>query len=550
MFKLPIQCSSKVTEEQRQSIFDTYWSKQNYELQREFLCQNISTTQTKRHYGKTKRRKTAATYFIKTEDKTYRVCKSFFLKTLDIGKKTVDLALKKQQHGAFPGCDMRGKSSPANKTPDADVNFVHDHIKSFPTVESHYVRKTLKRKYLSGELNITKMYTMYKEMCSEKQRKCVSAKVYRKIFCENYNYSFHKPKKDQCSVCNLYEQHKLNNTLDNDMEKKYQDHQRLKELARKEKEIDKKKCKEDKTFHACTFDLEAVLSTPCSLIGELYYKRKLSCYNLTFYSLRDKKGLCYLWDECQGGRGSSEIGSCMLMYISRLTEKFSSIKQITFYSDSCGGQNRNQFVASALFYSLFKNSKIEIINQKFFERGHSEMEADSMHSAIERAKNCTSIFVPSQWSTVISMARKHDPYVVIPLKYDNFKDLKKLKSTQCSNMKVDITGKSVNWLQVKWIQCRRNATDSIFLNYTFDENHFKEVRIRSTRKRGIKVKLQEATPLYTNKLPVSQAKKADLMSLCASGIIPSEFHKYYADLPSNKTSRDTVDDDSDTDTDA
>ena len=93
-------------------------------------------------------------------------------------------------------------------------------------------------------------------------------------------------------------------------------------------------------------------------------------------------------------------------------------------------------------------------------------------------------------------------------------------------MKVDITGKSVNWLQVKLIQCRRNAADSIFLNYTFDESHFIEVHIRSTRKREIKAKLQEPTPLYTNKLLISQAKKADLMSLCASGIIPSKFHKY------------------------
>ena len=59
-----------------------------------------------------------------------------------------------------------------------------------------------------------------------------------------------------------------------------------------------------------------------------------------------------------------------------------------------------------------------------------------MHSATERAKKCTSIFVPSQWSTVISMARKHDPYDVIPLKYDNFKELMKLKNAQCSSMKV------------------------------------------------------------------------------------------------------------------
>ena len=140
------------------------------------------------------------------------------------------------------------------------------------------------------------------------------------------------------------------------------------------------------------------------------------------------------------------------MYISRLTDHTSAIKEITLYSDSCGGQNRNQFVSSALVYAININHKLEIINQKYFERVHSEMEADSMHSAIEQAKKCTSIFVPSHWATVISMARKRDPYIVIPLKYDQFKDLKKLRKDQCNNMKIDVDGKSVNWLKVKWLQ--------------------------------------------------------------------------------------------------
>ena len=66
------------------------------------------------------------------------------------------------------------------------------------------------------------------------------------------------------------------------------------------------------------------------------------------------------------------------------------------------------------------------------------MEADSMHSAIEQAKKCTSILLPSQWATVISMARKRDPYIVIPLKYDQFKNPKKLRKDQCNNMKIDV----------------------------------------------------------------------------------------------------------------
>ena len=40
--------------------------------------------------------------------------------------------------------------------------------------------------------------------------------------------------------------------------------------------------------------------------------------------------------------------------------------------------------------------KIEIIDQKFLESGHSHMEFGAMHSTVERAKKTAKIFVPSQ----------------------------------------------------------------------------------------------------------------------------------------------------------
>ena len=98
------------------------------------------------------------------------------------------------------------------------VNGVCKHIESFPTVESHYTMNRSKRQYLNGDLSITKMYTMYKDKCVIEKKKPVTEKVYRNIFCKNYNYSFHKPKKDQCSFCTLYLQHKMNGTLTPEME--------------------------------------------------------------------------------------------------------------------------------------------------------------------------------------------------------------------------------------------------------------------------------------------------------------------------------------------
>lgn len=71
------------------------------------------------------------------------------------------------------------------------------HIESFPTMDAHYVRKQSRRKYLPQDLNITKMWHLYKSECDSKGINSVSQAKYRKIFCDEYNYSFFKPKKDQ-----------------------------------------------------------------------------------------------------------------------------------------------------------------------------------------------------------------------------------------------------------------------------------------------------------------------------------------------------------------
>lgn len=68
-------------------------------------------------------------------------------------------------------------------------------------------------------------------------------------------------------------------------------------------------------------------------------------YNLTVYEGASKKGYCYTWNELHGRRGSSEIGSILLKWISTLSEE---VTEISMFSDTCGGQNRNQNVAAAM----------------------------------------------------------------------------------------------------------------------------------------------------------------------------------------------------------
>jgi hypothetical protein len=114
------------------------------------------------------------------------------------------------------------------------------------------------------------------------------------MFNTQYNFSFFYPKKDQCSVCSLYEQHRIEGIVPEDFEQNYQVHQQRKEESRSDISKDKNRAEDDKRVHVSTFDLEAVLSVPCSLGGDLYNKRKLSCYNLSFYKIDNKNGQCFL----------------------------------------------------------------------------------------------------------------------------------------------------------------------------------------------------------------------------------------------------------------
>ena len=64
------------------------------------------------------------------------------------------------------------------------------------------------------------------------------------------------------------------------------------------------------------------------------------------------------------------------------------------------------------------------------------MECDSVHLAIEKAKTRTEVFVPSQWSTVITYARKVRPYIVMPMKYGDVLNFKDFVKSCIKNIKV------------------------------------------------------------------------------------------------------------------
>lgn len=413
------------------------------------------------------------------------------------------------------------------------------------------MRKTSKRMYLGAQLNTTKMHQLYQEHYKDTQASG-SLSTYRYVFNTEYNFSFFQPKKDQCLDCTSYQQ-KTNPT---DIEtEKYNDHISQKDRAQSEKKSDKEKAiaaqdltqsqKFDKetitgpTILSFTFDLQSVLYTPCSDVSSLFYSRKLSFYNFTTYNLANREGMCYMWDECNGKRGACEIGTCMYMHLMNVSP---TVKHVILYCDSCGGQNRNQYMMGTL-KKVVSDSKIETIDLKFLVRGHTQMEVDSMHGSIETAKKHATVFVPSDWYNIVRLARRNKPYIIIPLTYGSFLDFKSYMS-DC-NTKVDSVGKQVKWNSIRWIRLEKSNLSVFKVKYNFDDDVFTIVPLKKTRKtrrsqQDEVVLPNQAPQLYHHLLPISSEKKKDLRRLCESEVIPSLYHRFYNELPCEETITDRL----------
>jgi hypothetical protein len=92
-------------------------------------------------------------------------------------------------------------------------NSICNHTKLYPTIESHYLKKQTSRTFISGELNISKMYRMYEQYCKENgMLKWANLTAYRRIFNYDFNISFHVPKKTSLVYAKLikiqYRKHK------------------------------------------------------------------------------------------------------------------------------------------------------------------------------------------------------------------------------------------------------------------------------------------------------------------------------------------------------
>ncbi|CAG9772073.1 unnamed protein product [Ceutorhynchus assimilis] len=550
--KCKLKCTEKFCMEERKLICRKYWILASYERKKDFILYNVTSHEPlSRRFRKdnAKRRQNSKKYYFNKDGEKLQVCQNFFMKTLCISNRVILSAFEgKDALGHFGNKDKRGRKSPSNKTKPEVIAKVNAHIESFPAMESHYTRKSSERKYLDCNLTITKMYELYKQQRQQDGDTDIASLItYRRVFCNNYNLSFFHPKKDQCLICSRYQQ--ASPEEKQRLKEDYEQHLGRKNESQQAKAADKEKAKVDESFMSVTFDLQSVLQTPSSEVSLTYYMRKLTMYNFTVYEAAPpNKAFCYCWTEINGKKGSCEIGTCLWKYIQTLPPE---VKHLSLFSDTCGGQNRNQQIAALLLYAV-QNSHLEIIEQKFLESGHSFMEVDSMHSAIEQQKKFVSVYCVNDWMNIFKLARSQrgrnknkPPYEVGELKFDEFFDLKQLATQLLKNKTIDENGQKINWLKVKNFKYVKDKPN--YFQYRYDySGEYVGIQISTTRRGRRPVQDQpckDGLPkLYHESLKISNAKKKDLLTMCNKGVIPEIFHQFFQGIQSDNKVTDTLPD--------
>jgi hypothetical protein len=96
---------------------------------------------------------------------------------------------------------------------------------------------------------------------------------------------------------------------------------------------------------------------------------------------------------------------CLVDAVEELIDEYGPRPTVNIFSDGCSYQNRNSILSNALLdLSMRKNVTI---NQKYIEKEHTQIEADSVHNFLEGAMRNRDIYLPFQFIDITKNARKN-----------------------------------------------------------------------------------------------------------------------------------------------
>lgn len=508
-------CNS-ISEEQRKVIFKKFWEEMSWDQKKIYVTGLMEVKPTGRKYVENSRRNITYNYFLKIGNERKQVCKAMFLSTMGLREWMVTNWCQKTVSGILPAAEVQNSIRKLNqedsdrkiKTEQQD-QYLKKFLEDLPKMPSHYCRKDSNKQYLEFNFESkANLYKLYKEKCIAEQKSPLSSWYFSETF-EKLNLAIFIPKKDQCNTCVAF---KAGNVED----VPYNRHISLKDLARKHKDADTIKSKEN-SCHVFVMDVQAVKMCPVNNANKFYFKTRLKVHNFTIYSLKNHECCNYWWSEIEGNLCSSVFATIVIDHLHKYCQ---DELPIIIWSDGCSYQNRNTVLSNALLQYAVQQKKT--ITQKYLEPGHTQMQCDAVHSLIERKLKNKEIVMPYDYVRLTREARqKPSPLLAHDMTHDKFRNyddnnLMRYKSIRPGRSKNDPT---VNDLR----EIHYFPNGKIGYKTHFDE----EITELPQRTKEVAPHV-EPSQLFRSQLKITKQKYDHLQEIKTT--LPPEYHGFYDSL--------------------
>ncbi|KAK7493373.1 hypothetical protein BaRGS_00015499 [Batillaria attramentaria] len=361
-------------------------------------------------------------------------------------------------------------------------------IEALPKLPSHYCRQHTDMTFLEGIDSKSQLYRLFQSYCDSQNAKRVCRQVLFKTLKE-LNVGIQKPRKDQCNVCLSY-------TYGHCSQDDHDKHMKRKNEGQEQKKGDKQLAENDEHVLVFTVDLQQVLLAPRIFANANYFKSKLCYHNFTVYDLATRRVTTLR---------SKHHHETFILSSSSLTVAVTRIE--------------TPLSQTACFWQQCKHRQQS--SKSSWKKGHTWMEADSVHSAIERKLLNRQIYWPAEYIEVITSARtKPEPYHVKNLTFEFFLDFSKLSF--CKTIR---PGRRPGDPQVTDIRALKYGIDGIIQYKLHHSDEWSPLPSRNSN-RNAPVTIPK---MYSQPIPIKKTKFEDLQQL--KEVLPREYHTFYDQLP-------------------
>ncbi|XP_013105112.2 uncharacterized protein LOC106085419 [Stomoxys calcitrans] len=191
-----LKCTTKLNENERNTIFSNFWKLANLEKQRQYIANNTEPITPKYRYvrgdGSRKPRIMNNAFYFRLGEKKIRVCKLFFKNTLDINDRNITTVLLKKHKVADTILeeDKRGKHGNHPRLDESIRDGVRNYISNMLKTESISYRPYKTKHFIDGTKSISGFYKDYLQSCEQKNVASTNYTLFYRIFKEEFNITF------------------------------------------------------------------------------------------------------------------------------------------------------------------------------------------------------------------------------------------------------------------------------------------------------------------------------------------------------------------------